>query len=459
MTPIMIDELARLLNTEVLHDTVGTHITGISIDNRSVSPGDAFVAFVGTRVDAHSFIDDAFDRGASVAIVTKPVKTAKGPTIQVQDARSSIQSMAIRERRLFHGPVVGVTGSNGKTTTKQMISAVLSETGPNACLYTHGNQNNELGLPLTILQRKPTHRSMVLEMGMRGPGEIAALCNIAVPNIGVLTNIGHSHIERLGSQENIAFAKSELVQSLSQDGFAILNIDDRWSELMQKRTPASVIWYGFSSAADVRATNLRTTDQGMAFEVAAMGEFMTMKIPTFGKHNVKNALAAIAVGRVTGMSMKAIAQGLERMQDVSGRLSILEGMRNITIIDDCYNASPVSMQASLEILKTFPRSGTRVAILGDMYELGDFSEAGHRMVGDEVAIQHIDQLIAIGEQSAWLAEQALHKGTPSVAHFRTIEEAQAKLPEFIKDGSIVLVKASRGMQLEKMVTFLQRSRY
>lgn len=454
MTPITIADLSAILAQESHHLDNQSVVTGICTDNRTVRPGDAFVAFVGEHVDGHNFVEAAFDCGASVAIVTKPVKTNKGPVLRVDDSLTAIQKIALRERKLFDGPVVGITGSNGKTTTKQMVASVLSRYKTHSCLYTQGNQNNELGVPLTILQRKPEHRSMVLEMGMRGRGQISALCRIAVPNIGVVTNIGHSHIELLGSQENIALAKGELLEALSSDGFAILNADDEWSAYIRQRTNASVLWYGLSDDADVRARDFRMTSEGMMFEVSWMGEWGRFKIPTYGQHNVRNALAAVAVGRVLGMNMSDIAEGLATMGNMAGRLKVLEARRDMSVIDDCYNASPISVEASLEILSNFPRPGSRVAILGDMYELGLYAESGHRMVGEAVVSQGIDQLIAIGKQSAWIVEQAALGGMTNVYHFRTVDEAKVHLDSLIEKGSVVLVKASRGMYFEKIVQYL-----
>lgn len=410
------------------------------------------MAFIGQRVDGNAFVDEAFERGASVAIVSRDVKTTRGPLIRVEDPLRSIQLLAIAERQAFAGPVVGITGSNGKTTTKQMVAAVLAKSGD--CLYTEGNRNTELGLPLTILQRLPQHRSIVLEMGMRGFGQIQALCEIATPTIGVITNIGQSHIELLGSQAGIAQAKGELLESLPSDGHAILNGDDPWLRRIASKSAAPITWYGLGEGSDVRATDVEWTSQGMTFVVHAEGEAAAAFIPTFGTHNVVNALAAIAVGIRAGLQLAQSVEALRELTATAGRLNIIEN-GSIRIIDDCYNASPASTKASLDVLAHLA-SSNRIAILGDMFELGSESEAGHREVGAFVAKLGIEGLIAVGEMSQWIADAARSAGMSAVRHIATVEAAIDEAANLVPVGATVLVKASRGMQLERIVERLRQ---
>lgn len=452
MTPVTLRELADIVGAVSTQGDEHTLVTGVRVDNRQIRQGDAFVAFVGERVDGHNFIDQAFDCGASVAIVSKPVKADAGPIVQVERPLEAIQRLATHERSGFTGPVIGITGSNGKTSTKEMVAAVLGQLGD--CLYTQANQNNELGLPLTILQRTPKHRSIVLEMGMRGFGQIAALCDIARPNIGIITNIGHSHIEILGSQEGIAKAKAELLESLGSDGTAILNADDPWLKQVAPLSKAPVIWYGLSPSADVYATDVEWGNEGMTFTVHTQGISQRVDLPTFGMHNVQNALAAVAAGTAVGLSLAQIADGLAALQPLGGRLRLVEAPREITVIDDCYNASPLSTGASLQVLAQLAAPGRRVAILGDMYELGDYTEEGHRQVGALAAEAGVDTLICIGPSAKWIAEQARALGLPEIHHVSSVEEAIASCSEWVKGGSTVLVKASRGMQLERVVNHL-----
>lgn len=452
LTPISVNELSDVISaTQVSCDKTAV-VTGMATDHRFVQPGDAFVAFVGQRVDGHDFVEEAWNRGASVAIVSKPVKTSTGEALLVKDPLKAVQALAIRERSLFTGPVIGVTGSNGKTTTKQMIAAILEGLGP--CLYTPANQNNELGLPKTILQRKPEHRAIVLEMGMRGMGEIATLSAISRPTIGVITNIGQSHMERLGSQEAIAQAKGELLESLSSDGHAVLNADDPWQQRISSKSRASIVWYGFHADADVRASDVMWTETGMQFVVTNGSHQATIRIPTFGYHNVANALAAIAVGLLVDLDLVTMADQLRHLQELDGRLRLKQGHRNIRIIDDCYNASPLSMKASLQVLEHLAASPKRAAILGDMYELGEMNERGHRQVGLYAAEAGVDSLICVGEAAKWIAEEALRCGVQHVHLVQTVEEALAELEAWIPVESTVLVKASRGMELERLVSRL-----
>lgn len=449
MTPISVNELKTIVSdSQWLGEPTG-EVTGLTTDHRNVQPGDAFVAIVGQRVDGHLFVEEAFHRGASVAIVTKPVKTIHQPVLLVTDPIKAIQQIALNERRKFLGPVIGITGSNGKTTTKQMVASVFEALGP--CLYTAQNRNNELGLPLTILQRKPEHRAIVLEMGMRGFGQIENLCSVAHPTIGIITNIGQSHIELLGSQEGIAKAKGELLDSLPENGHAVLHADDPWLVNISPRSKAPVSWYGMSEGAHVRATQVTWTPHGMAFTARVFGEDVDIVLPTFGLHNVINALAALTAGFLAGITPTDMATQLSTLEELDGRLRFKQGKGKQRIIDDCYNASPLSMTASLDVLQHTTDLASRVAILGDMFELGAYSEEGHRDTGRQVAMAGVQRLLTVGEMSKWIADEAKRHGVPHVRHVESVDAAIAQLSSFIPEESTVLVKASRGMKLEQIV--------
>jgi UDP-N-acetylmuramoyl-tripeptide--D-alanyl-D-alanine ligase len=458
MIPITVREFAKIVHaTAVTGDDNNRAVTvsGVQVDTRKIQPGDAFVAFEGAQTDGHLFVNNAFDCGASVAIVGKPVKTDGGCVIQVEAPLTAIQALAKHERSTFTGPVVGVTGSNGKTTTKQMVAAVLG--GAKSCLYTQGNFNNELGLPLTILQRTPAHRAMVLEMGMRGFGQIASLCDIAQPNIGIITNIGQSHIELLGSQAGIAKAKAELLAALPASGCAILNQDDDFLVQVAEQTKAPVIWYGLQSDADVHARDITWTKEGMRFTAVVFGQTQQMFLPTYGHHNILNALAATAVGHATDIPLPQISERLAALEELSGRLNILQGKDQTTIIDDCYNASPLSVTASLNVLAELAPENQRIAILGDMFELGWFAEQGHRQVGEHAAQVGVSRLMAVGDDARWIAEAARTGGVKDVIHAPTVETAISQLAAWIEPQTTVLVKASRGMHLERIVAALTTS--
>ncbi|WP_067850643.1 UDP-N-acetylmuramoyl-tripeptide--D-alanyl-D-alanine ligase [Alicyclobacillus mali (ex Roth et al. 2021)] len=452
MTPMSFANFVRAVGGIPLVDEApDVTVTGVAIDHRHVQPGHAFVAFVGQRADGHQFVDEAFRRGASVAVVTNDVKTALGPCVRVHNALEAVQALARWERDQFDGPVVGITGSNGKTTTKEMVAAVLGALGP--CVYTAANQNNELGLPLTILQRDASHRAMVLEMGMRGLGQIEELCSIAHPNIGVITHIGYNHIELLGSQENIAMAKTELIASLPTSGLAILNGDDPWLRRLQHRTAARILWYGMSDGCDIRATSVAWSQEGMSFHVDTPQGSAALRIRLLGQHNVMNALAAVSVGHALGISFEDIQAGLSRVEAQRGRLRLVNA-GELTVIDDAYNASPSSVAASLEVLERIAPRGHRVAVLGDMLELGALSVEAHREVGRRAATAGVDRLFCVGQLASEIASTAEEAGVPDVRHFSHLDELLASLRSYLQAGDVVLVKASRGIQLDRAVDVL-----
>ncbi|GMA51204.1 UDP-N-acetylmuramoyl-tripeptide--D-alanyl-D-alanine ligase [Alicyclobacillus contaminans] len=431
-------------------------MTGLAIDSRRVQPGDVFVAFAGERVDGHDHVADAIQRGACAAMVTRPVSLPAqhdAALIQVDDALAAVQRLAKAERRTFDGPVIGVTGSNGKTTTKDLLAAVMSAAGP--CLATTGNHNNELGLPLTLLARRDEHRTMVLEMGMRGLGQIAALCDIARPTAGVITNIGQSHLELLGSQENIAKAKGELLEALPVDGLAVLTRDDPWLLRLGQSAPCRVLWHSLEDPdADGYAHSIRTHPHGVSFTARVLGQSATVDLPLVGAHNVRNALAALTMGAAHGISLETMAAALRTVEITSGRLQMRPGHNGWTVIDDTYNASPLSMAASLSTLRDIAQGRPTAAVLGDMYELGQLAESGHRQVGEAVAVNGVEHLIAVGPMAAWIAEAAEAAGCPRVTHIAATEQAVAQVPALLAPNAVVLVKGSRGMHLEDVVRAL-----
>jgi UDP-N-acetylmuramoyl-tripeptide--D-alanyl-D-alanine ligase len=454
MLPLTTGRIRDIVQGTLSHGSPQHTVTGVAIDSRKVRPGDVFVAFVGEKVDGHVHVDDAFRRGATAAIVTRDVETNSpdGAVIQVQDALRALQMLATHERSSFAGPVVGVTGSNGKTTTKDMLAAVFGVKGP--CLATVGNYNNELGLPLTILERRQEHQSMVLEMGMRGMGQIAKLCEIGKPTAGIITNVGQSHIEILGSQENIAKAKAELLEALPSDGMSALNRDDAWLVKMADRASFRVLWYSLESRADAYATEVQPCKDGISFMAHVLGQSHAVTLPMHGRHNIANALGALALGAAHGIPLSDMADALRHMKATGGRLQVKKGLRGWTVIDDSYNASPISMKASLSAMTDIAEGRPAVAVLGDMYELGDYAESGHREVGEYAAKLGIDLLIAIGPMGAWIAEAAREAGCREVIHFADKQHVLEQIAELIPADATVLVKASRGMQLEDVVAVL-----
>ncbi|MEW6662260.1 MAG: UDP-N-acetylmuramoyl-tripeptide--D-alanyl-D-alanine ligase [Bacillota bacterium] len=435
---------------------------GVTTDSRRVVPGTLFVALIGQKHDAHQFVGEALDRGAAGAIVSQqvnlPLLYKERTLIRVENTLKALQDLAIAWREQFQVPVVAVTGSNGKTTTKDMIAAVLGFKLPT--LKTEANLNNEIGLPLTLLQLKPHHKAVVVEMGMRGLGQISQLCEIARPRIGVITNIGVAHLELLGTVENIARAKGELIEHIPVDGYAMLNGDDPWCRKISQRCRGTTLFYGWESPVQVRASDIRYRGQaGMEFRAEIEGQKVSAFLPAPGEHNVKNALAAIGVGYCLGLTLEEAVQGLANLSLSSMRLQILPGCHGGMVINDAYNANPDSTVASLKVLSNI-KENRAVAILGDMYELGNLVERGHYQVGEAASHLGIDILVAVGPLSRYTADGASAGGMDAnrVIHCSTKEEALTFLTGILQEGDTVLVKASRGMAMEEIVQGLTKMR-
>jgi UDP-N-acetylmuramoyl-tripeptide--D-alanyl-D-alanine ligase len=456
MEPLRVGQIAAALNLRLLQGSQEAVITGVAIDSRRVEAGQLFFALPGTRTDGHQFVEDALQRGAAAAVVSRPVAAAAEWTLLLApDTLQALQDLAAYYRSLFTLPVVAVTGSTGKTTTKDLIAAVLG--AGRRVVKTEGNQNNEIGLPLTLLRLEKTCGAAVVEMAMRLPGEIASLCRICRPLIGVITNIGITHLERLGSQAAIAEAKGELLEALPPEGCAVLNGDDPWQLELARKCRCDVLWYGQSEGAAVRAGGIKMDGlQGSSFTLATpLGESPCL-LPLPGAHNVSNALAAAAVGHRLGMQPEEIARGLGAACLTGMRLEVKAGIRGSTLIDDTYNASPDSVMAALRLLAGVP-GGRQVAVLGEMYELGAAAASYHRTVGAGAASLGIDHLCAVGELAREIVRGAREAGMPEgrISFFPDNRTAAAWLAELIAPGDVVLLKASRGAHMEEIVALLR----
>lgn len=435
-----------------------TRFDSVTQDSRLAKPGSLFVAIRGER-DGHDFIADAYARGARGAIGERlPTSLDWLPAAQrssfayflVPKGLDALQSLAGYWRQAHQIETVGITGSVGKTTAKELIAGLLARRF--RVLKNEKNFNNEIGLPLTLLSLRPNHQVAVMEMGMYTLGEITSLCRIAQPRIGVVTNVGPTHLERLGSIERIAQAKSELVQALPTNGLAVLNGDDDRVRRMAQAAPCRVITFGCDQACDLRATDIVSHGlDGIEFTLRWNGHQQRVTTSLLGKHNVYACLAASAVALEMGLTVPEIVAGLERPPQQI-RLSVLKGPRGSTIIDDTYNASPASTIAALELLSE--TKGRRVAILGDMFELGDYEETGHREVGHRAA-HCVDTLIAVGDRSRWIAEEARSAGLADVKAVSNRDDVELTLGQ----GDVVLVKGSRGMRMEDIVNRLMREKY
>ena len=422
--------------------------SGVAIDSRQVQPSDLFIALPGEHRHGREFIPDAISRGAAGVIAEKQPRDLPHDVcfFQVDNTLAALQRLAAYWRGKYRVKVVGITGSVGKTTCKELTAAVLSS--GYQVLKSEANLNTEIGLPLTLLQLRPEHEQVVLEMGMYGLGDIRLLCQMARPQIGVVTNVGPVHLERLGTLEAIAQAKAELVESLPVDGWAVLNGDDPLVAAMAERTSARVALFGESPQCSVRGTVLSTSGlEGISFRLTCDDESVDVSAPLPGRHNLYNALAAATVGLADGLSLQKVAAALATA-DVLLRLRVLSGPQGSTILDDTYNASPASMLAALDLLAELP--GRHLALLGDMLELGTFEEEGHCLVGERAA-QTTDVLYTVGERGRIIGEAAQAAGHQDVRFLASKEAAAAAIRETLSEGDHLLVKASRAMALETVI--------
>lgn len=429
---------------------------GVAIDSRTASVGDLFVAFRGQKHDGHAFVTQAFARGAAGALVESlpagepwaSVHWEGPPVVLVPSSGQALQDLASYWRRRHDLAVVGVTGSIGKTTTKELIASLLEQRFPT--LRTPANLNTDIGVPLTLLKLDSGHRAAVLEMAMYDMGEIRRLAQIAAPTIGVVTQVSHSHLERLGSLERIAEAKSELVQELPSTGLAVLNADDERVRRMASLSAARVLFYGVSPEATVRGGAIESHGlRGIEFTVHFQEEQLRAKLGLLGTHSVHAALAAVAVALHLGMSLEEAVGGLKRAEQ-GLRLAVAEGINGSTLLDDTYNANPTSMLAALNLLGEM--EGRRVAVLGDMLELGSFEFEGHCLVGRRAA-SVVDWLITVGRLGRWIAQEARTMGMSpeAVESFDGNDEAIRRLQMGLRPGDFVLLKGSRGMRLDEVV--------
>lgn len=423
-------------------------IKAVVTDSRKVVPGCVFVCFPGERVDGHTFAAGAYQNGAAYIIANHPVEGVPAErTVVVPDSALAMIRMASNYRMLFSPRIIGVTGSVGKTTTKEFCYAVLSAFG-NA-LKTEGNQNNDIGVPNTLFRLAPETEYAVVEMGMDHAGEIERLTRCVRPSAGIITMIGVSHLENLGTRENILKAKMEICAGLPDGAPLVLNADNDLLPTAQVPARLRAVWFGIEKDADVRAENIVTGAQGTSFTIADRenGSF-PVSIPTAGLHTVYDALSAYAAATRLGLDPARCAAALSNYQTTGMRQHIVE-KGGVTVIEDCYNASPDSMKAAISVLKALPNA-RKIALLGDMLELGDASEEGHRHTGEWVAEAGINVLIAYGPRSGAMAEAAKAQGVTTV-HCQNEQEVLQCLRQFVQPGDALLAKASHAMKLEELL--------
>jgi UDP-N-acetylmuramoyl-tripeptide--D-alanyl-D-alanine ligase len=452
-------------------DAVGQVITEASVDSRQVIPGSMFVALPGERTDGHDYVNVAFGKGAHLAVIQRelsspyPIVDLRGGSAKliteypdmpfcllVEDSLKALQQVAGFWRRKLNLRVIGITGSVGKSTTKELVAEVLEQRY--RTLKNPGNLNNEIGLPITLLHLSEGYERAVLEMGFYVPGEIAYLCELALPQVGVITNVGTVHAERAGSQEAIARGKAELVKSLPPEGVAILNFDDPWVREMASQTQARVFFYGLDPKADIWADELEGLGlEGIRFRLHYRQETLHLRVPLIGRHSVHTVLRAAAVGLVEGLTWQEIVNGL-RSGHTQLRMVAVHTKIGAILLDDTYNASPESTLAALNLLDEL--DGRKIAVLGDMLELGPYEERGHEMVGVRAA-EVADELVTVGELGRQIAAAARKSGMPasSVIEVKDTQEAIEFLKSRLGEKDVVLVKGSRGVRMDRIVAALE----
>jgi UDP-N-acetylmuramoyl-tripeptide--D-alanyl-D-alanine ligase len=446
-------DIARAVGGEIVRGASQLQVVGVSTDSRTIQMGELFVALRGPTFDGHQFLEAALARGAAAALVARDAPPPAGeiPFVAAADTLRALGDLAAWHRRRYPIPLVAVTGSAGKTSTKEMVAAILAAHGPT--LSTRGNLNNLVGLPLTLFGLDATHRFAVLEMGMSAQGEIARLAEIARPSVGVVTNVGLAHTEHLGGLEGVARAKGELFAALGEGDHAALNLDDPRLSALRPAIRARLVTFGRSPKAEVRlVSDPEISLAGTRARISVRGEALEIEVPQIGAHQAENALAAIAATLPLGFAPAEMAAALRVSSAVPGRMTVREAPE-LTLLDDTYNANPSSMAMALYTLAALAGSRRPVAVLGDMLELGEHGPAAHREVG-RLAAREARALFAFGTLAAEMAQAARDAGLAEVTHATDLGELTAALLNGLRRGDLVLVKGSRGMRMERVVRAL-----
>ncbi len=455
METLKCKEIVNAVNGVLISGNPEAEFSNITTDSRKVTKGDFFIPLVGEKFDGHDYVITSLEQGAEGCLVHKDTSAYEGKVvIKVEDTLCALRKLSAYYREKFSIPFVGITGSVGKTSTKDMVSSVLKKKFN--VLKTQGNFNNEIGVPLTVFNLESSHEAAVVEMGMSGFGEISRLTSIVKPDIAIITNIGLSHIEKLGSRQNILKAKMEIFEGLKSSGLVILNGDDNLlyglKDLLKYRT----VFYGMEDGLDYQAYNISSQGMhGTSFEIDIENSSYKVHVPVPGIHNIHNALAAIAAGIELNIPVRDIIEGIGEFSPGKMRLNITEHS-GIKIINDAYNASPQSMEAAINVLMDVADKNRTIAVLGDMLELGDISVKAHRGVGMFAVSKGVSYIVAVGEHSINTAEGALAAGASAdrVFHFKNNSDAGKFLLEFVKTGDALVVKGSRGMKMEEIVNLL-----
>lgn len=445
---LTLGEIAKIL--AVPRPVAGAPVTGYSIDSRTIRPGELFFAIRGPRFDGHHFVATALSAGAAGAVVEEawapPVLPADVVLLRVAGPPAALETLAAEVRRRWGGPLVAVTGSAGKTTTKEMIAAALATRL--RVLKSEGNLNNQYGVPLSLLRLEPEHQAGVFELGMSRAGEIAALARLARPNIGVVTCVAPVHLEFFSGMEGIAAAKRELIEGLPPDGTAVLNADDAFVSRFADGFPGRSVTFGIECPADFLAAHVQATGRGARFRLEWAGDSLDIELGVAGRHNVRNALAAVATAQVLGISPAEAAGGLAAFRPQKMRGEWLD-VRGATVLSDCYNSNPRALESMLQVLAETPALGRRIAVLGEMRELGPASLELHREAGRRAA-SAADYIVAVAGDAQYLIEGAAAAGMDAarLAFFAGAREAGRHVASLVQPGDVVLFKGSRGVKLE-----------
>ena len=457
MEPMTIREILDAVGGKLLGEPVeeSRQIARVDTDSRTIHPDSLFVPLVGERFDGHAYINAALEGGAAGCFTQRERESYLPGKFYIKVANTSraLRDLAKYYKSKFHIPVVALTGSVGKTTTKDMVAAVLGE--KYKVLKTEGNLNNDIGVPMTLLRLNQSHEIAVLELGMNHAGEIDYLSDIVEPDVALITNIGDSHIEFFGSREKILEAKCEIFHHAKPNCYVVLNGDDPLLRSKQDSLPFETVWCGAGEGLDYRASNIRSDGSSrITCRITTPKMDRDVEIPALGEHMIYPTLMAAAVGERFGLTEEEIVRGVLHFAPTKMRMNILHRADNITILNDTYNANPQSMRAAVEVLST-SNGSYRAAVLGDMFELGPLAPALHAGVGEYLGKAGVDCLVAVGELSRHIADAARKAGVPEVCYCAVKEAAKPVLDTLVKPGATILVKASRGMAFEELVDYLK----
>jgi len=456
MITLDVKTIAAVTGGQIIHNGADVTVQGFSTDSRTLQAGDLFIPLRGERFDGHDYLAQAVRHGAAACLSEEVVVGLNIPVVQVRDTLQALGDLAAAVRQRFSAPVIGITGTSGKTTSKEMLAAILTHTGPG--LKSAGNFNNLVGVPLTLFGLRPNHQWAVIEMGMSARGEIARLAQIAAPQIGIITNVGAAHLQNLGGISGVARAKGELFIHLPPGGTAVINADDPQICQLPLANGVRRLFFGNCAEAQVRSSAITAAEGMVSFTLHLPDTEAPVCLPLPGRHNVQNALAAAAAAWLLGVAANDIVAGLAEFKPCPGRMELIELPGDLLLLEDSYNANPLSVRAALDALHDLGRPGRRIAVLGDMLELGPAAPDLHHEVGALVP-SRADWLFTLGELAREIAAGATAKGMPAerIVAVLDLDELLDRLQGLLAPGDRLLIKGSRGMRMERISARLRGS--